>query len=289
MTTPNIDTILPALLPQQTWASLTETVGAADFSSSLAIRAAALQAQSVSTLITSLFAPRENGKAPGNATPASISALLETLSTSRSLVTPTLSTDSILNFVAAQGTRYCAQRSELSEMKSALPGLRNAGHDLAAIGSDIDCKDLRTTVHRFVERYNAWIDRFSGSVEAGGVLAGTQAAEISLNELQQSIGNVLNGAKSGLRGLGALGLNIDPTTHRLKLDESRLDACLEKTCTGTLDTLREFGENFARSAELLNANDNFIAHRLENLQRVIDYIADNRPQWQAESGVSGTI
>ena len=82
-----------------------------------------------------------------------------------------------------------------------------------------------------------------------------------------------------------LGLTIDQSTNLASLDLSRLDAVLASNKTGALNTIQEFSVNFARSAELLNSPNNFIPNRLGNLDRVIDYIADNKSSLQAEFGL----
>jgi hypothetical protein len=122
-------------------------------------------------------------------------------------------------------------------------------------------------------------------VKADGVLSGTQAAEVSLYELKQSIENRFNGAMHGVQGMRELGLNIDPTTHMASIDTAKLDAVLTKNREGALSAIGEFSGNFAKSAELLISSNNFIPNRLDNLDRVIDYIADNKTSLQAEFGM----
>ena len=137
----------------------------------------------------------------------------------------------------------------------------------------------------FAGKYNEWINRFDSSVKGDGVLAGTQAAEISLYELEQSVENIFNGAKDGLRGLRDLGFTIDQNTNLASIDTNKLDAVLAANKTGAINTINEFSANFAKSAELLNSAGNFIPNRLSNLDRVIDYIYDNKPSLQAEFGL----
>jgi hypothetical protein len=52
-----------------------------------------------------------------------------------------------------------------------------------------------------------------------------------------------------------------------------------------LATVQEFSTNFAKSADLLNAEGNFIPRRLDNLNRVIDFIDNNKASLQAEFGL----
>jgi hypothetical protein len=64
-----------------------------------------------------------------------------------------------------------------------------------------------------------------------------------------------------------------------------LDAALTTNKSGVIDTIGEFSANFVKSAELLNSAGNFISNRLENLDRVIDYITDNKSALQTEFGL----
>ncbi|MBW7903420.1 MAG: hypothetical protein H3C26_18260 [Rhodocyclaceae bacterium] len=184
---------------------------------------------------------------------------------------------------------YKAQFAELSEMKAAVGDMQRAGAALAAKMADGTAADddpaLAAELQSFVAAYNEWVGRFEDTVRGGGLLAGTQAAEISLYELRQSVENIFNGAMGGVRGMSDLGLSIDPATHRATLDVDRLNTVLANNRDGAVAAVAEFGQNFARSAELLVSENNFIPNRLDNLDRVIDYIADNRSSLQAEFGL----
>jgi flagellar capping protein FliD len=149
----------------------------------------------------------------------------------------------------------------------------------------MDDATIKAKLQDFADKYNAWIERFDPTVGTNGLLAGTQAAEISLYELEQSVENIFNGAASGFRGLNDLGFSIDPYSNLLSIDLAELDAALAKSKNGALDTVQQFAANFAKSAELLNSSNNFIPNRLNNLDRVIDYITDNKTSLQAEFGL----
>lgn len=184
---------------------------------------------------------------------------------------------------------YKAQFSELSEMKAAVGEMRRAGEALAAKVADgttaADDAAIAAALQSFVGQYNEWVGRFAETVQAGGLLAGTQAAEVSLHELRQSIGNIFTGAAGGVRGMPDLGLSVDPVTHRATLDSGRLQSVLASNRDGALAAVGDFGRHFARSAELLVSENNFIPNRLANLDRVIDYIGDHRGALQAEFGL----
>ena len=180
---------------------------------------------------------------------------------------------------------YKAQFSEMSDMKSAVASLEQAGKALGGVNQSFDNEAIKTQLQAFAGKYNEWVNRFDSTVKGGGVLAGTQAAEISLYELEQSVESIFNGAKDGLRGLRDLGFTIDQNTNLASIDTNKLDAVLAANKTGVVNAINEFSANFAKSAELLNSAGNFIPNRLSNLDRVIDYIHDNKPSLQAEFGL----
>lgn len=188
----------------------------------------------------------------------------------------------MMSLINGKDVVYKAEFSELSEMAAGLAEMRQAG--LALGGSEAGA-DVRTRLEEFVTRYNAWIDRFDAALGAGGLLGETRAAQVARYELEQSIGSRFHGVGGGIHGLADLGLRIDPASGQATLDARRLDAALAGNEAGVVGAVREFGAHFARSAELLNADGNFIPNRLDNLDRAIDYIADNLSSLQAEFGL----
>lgn len=177
---------------------------------------------------------------------------------------------------------YKAQYAELSQMGESVAKMEQAGTDLVSIaGSDAD---IKSGLQDFVTRYNEWTQRFNPDMQHDGLLAGTQAAQVARYELEQNIKNIFFGAKDGVRGMEALGISVDPDSGTLALDSAKLDAMLASNKQGVVNTLQEFGANFAQSASLLNANNNFIPRQLDNLDRVIDYIAENGTDLRAEFG-----
>ncbi|MBV5336915.1 MAG: flagellar filament capping protein FliD, partial [Deltaproteobacteria bacterium] len=156
---------------------------------------------------------------------------------------------------------------------------------LAEVDPTMSNEAITTRLQEFANKYNEWSTRFEGTVQTGGVLAGTQAAEISLYELEKSVGNPFNGAKDGIHGLQDLGLTINPATNLASLDTTKLDAMLSSKKTAAVDAIDSFSANFAKSAELLNSPNNFIPNRLANLDKVIDYVGDNKTSLQAEFGL----
>lgn len=177
---------------------------------------------------------------------------------------------------------YKAQYAELSQMGEGVARMEQAGTDLASIASSD--ADIKSGLQDFVARYNEWTQRFDPDMQQDGLLAGTQAAQVARYELEQSIKNIFFGAKDGVRGMAALGISVDPDSGTLALDSAKLDTMLASNKQSVVNTLQEFGANFAKSANLLNADNNFIPNHLDNLDRAIDYIADNGTDLRAEFG-----
>lgn len=251
-----------------------------DFSSSLALRMASLQSQPVNALTggnagTGMeFLGAKDGPFSG----------LSPFGRNMSLFDPESGYRMMTN-IRGRDANYKAQYSEVSEMQSALAGMQQAGSSLAVSARSGDAASLKTDAEAFVKKYNDWVGRFEQTTKAGGVLAGTQAAEVALFELRQSVENRFNGATAGFHGLGDLGITIDPTTHVASFDSAKFDAAVTGNLAGVSKALGEFGENFARSAELLVSANNFVPNRLANLDRAIHYIQDNKTSLQAEFGL----
>ena len=284
---------------RQTSASATTSVNA-DFSSSLALRIAEFQSQSFNSLLDVASGQASSGTsgidwltgASGASSAASdplalfgsSSAGLSASGYNMSLFDPQ-SAYTMMSVINSRDVSYKAQYSELSAMQTAVSGLQDAGQTLSNVSGTQDNEAIKTQLQAFTEKYNDWIERFDATVQSNGVLAGTQAAEVSLYELEQSVENPFNGAAGGFRGLADLGLTIDESSNLATLDTKVLDAALAGNKDGAVKTLQEFAVNFTKAAELLNSPNNFIPNRLDNLDRVIDYVADNRSSLQAEFGL----
>ena len=171
---------------------------------------------------------------------------------------------------------YKAQFSELSQMQSYVTEMQQEGQSLAGIKTSTSNDSIQSQLEKFAGHYNDWVQRFDADMQKGGLLSDTQAAQVSRYELEQSVENIFNGASDGLHGLSDLGFSIDPNTKLATFDHTKLNAVLASNKQGAVDTLQEFSANFAKSAELLNSAGNFIPNRLANLDRVIDYITDNK-------------
>ena len=194
----------------------------------------------------------------------------------------------MMTLINSKDALWKAQYSELSQMGAAVAGMQETGAKLRGINTASGNDAIKASLQSFVGQYNDWIQRFNPDMESGGLLAGTQAAQMSRYELEQSVKDIFNGAKDGVHGLGDLGISVNPVGQTLALDGTRFDAMLASGKQGVVDTLQEFGANFAKSASLLNADDNFIPRQLDNLNRAIHYIDDNGASLRAEFGTGDT-
>lgn len=190
----------------------------------------------------------------------------------------------MMSDINGREVNYKAQFSELSQMREVVSSLAQAGDGLTHLDGQMPAAELKAQLEAFAGQYNAWIARFEPDVDKGGMLDGVQAAEISIYELEQSVKNLFFGADHGVSGLGDLGIGIDPQTHTMSIDATRLDAALAGNRDGVFAALNDFGGNFAKSANLLASENNFIDRRLDNLDGAIDYIGDNISSWRKEFG-----
>lgn len=183
---------------------------------------------------------------------------------------------------------YKAQFSELSQMKSSVSQMRDAGLNLGSIALSASTDNIKSHMQEFVGQYNNWIQRFYPDIQQDGLLADTQAAQASQFELEQNVNNRFFGIKDGVHGLSDLGIAIDPNTRLATLDTVKLGSLLATNKQGVVDAVQEFGANFAKSATLLNSDGNFILKQLDNLNRAIHFIADNKASLQVEFGTGNT-
>ena len=187
-------------------------------------------------------------------------------------------------FINSRDVLYKAQYSGLSQIKAGVSQLQAAGESLGEINANTPAAGVEALLQNFVERYNHWRQTFSADVADGGLLDKVQAAEISLYQFEQSIKNPFLGAKDDIRGLRELGISIDPNTQLAKLDTQQLAATLSAKPQAVVHTIQDFSAQFAKSAALLNSDNNFIPNQLNNLSRAIHYITDNQAALKLEFG-----
>lgn len=271
-------------------ASASTQVGADSF----ALQFAQMRSQQLDSLVGAAFG--------GNSAVATQSASLNPMSLlaksgQASGLTPTGRVASLFNPESAfkmmsvinkNDANYKAQYSELSQMGTAVKAMQQEGQSLESISSTSSNDSIKAQLQEFASKYNAWVQKFDADVKEGGVLAHTQAADVSRFELRQNVQNVFYGAAEGVRGMYDLGLTIDPKTNLASLDASKLDSVLASNKKGAIAALQDFSVNFTKSAELLNSKGNFISNQLNNLSKAIAYVANNKSSLQAEFGTGDT-
>ncbi|WP_265946458.1 hypothetical protein [Dechloromonas sp. A34] len=268
--------------------------------SEIALQVAGFQTQTLGSLINSAFATGTKDRASG------VDALLTTLNAAATRPTSPTAEQAIaglsptgrnnalfapepayqmMSFINTQEVAFEAQFAELSQMRSAVADMQQNARSLNGITNASSNANIKAQLQTFAEQYNDWVRRFDAAMQDGGVLADVQAAQVARHELAQSIGSIFNGARQGVHGLGDLGLTVDPVSRLATVDSARLDATLTSNKEGAILAVQEFSANFARSAELLNTDGNFIKNRLDNLGRAMAYIGENKPALQAEFGL----
>jgi len=272
--------------------------GAGDIAASFALYVANFQAQALGSLTGS--ASGSAGSSTGldaffgsqNTTANPLSALTNsssvgTLSATgrNSALFDPESAYRMMSFINNEEVDFKAQFSELSDMKSTIASMQQVAASLGGITTATADAGIKSQLQTFASQYNDWIKRFDADMQSGGILAGTRAAQVSRYELDQSVENVFNGAMDGLHGMRDLGLSIDPVTKLATLDTAKLDSVLATNRQGAVDTLQQFSAGFARSAQLLESDGNFVANQLANLSRAIAYIDSNESSLQAEFGL----
>lgn len=191
----------------------------------------------------------------------------------------------MMSLINQKEVGYKAEFAALSQMGDEILQVQGEGEDLTRLDNSTDNASIRKELQEFVEEYNRWVGEFSDEMGEGGALAQSNAAKVSRYELAQSLQNPFTGAQFGVKGLEALGLSVDPESGVAKLDVAKLDSALSGNKTAAVETLREFSNNFVKSAQLLNADNNFISNRLANLGRVVQYLDSNKTSLQAEFGL----
>src|ERR1035437_9081528 len=218
-----------------------QTTGTADFAASLKLSVANLQAETLTSLIGSLDSSSTTNslglQTSSIGTSTSLTDALAQISntgttqglsaTGRNLgLYDPESAYKMMTVINNEDVTYKAQFSELSSMGTEVKSLQTAGQALSGVSASTTDTDITTQLQAFTAQYNDWITKFGSTTASGGVLAGTQAAEVSLSELDQSVENRFNGAADGIHGMSDLGLTIDPNTKLASLDTSKLNTVL---------------------------------------------------------------
>ncbi|MES2319861.1 MAG: flagellar filament capping protein FliD [Pseudomonadota bacterium] len=180
---------------------------------------------------------------------------------------------------------FKAQFAELGEMRKSLVHEQEAARHLTELGPQSDNAAIKTALDSFVASYNAGVDRFAPSVAKGGVLEGSWEANRARFATERDISYILNGSEVGLKGgLAALGVSTDPKTGLASVDQGQLDTALAKNQGNVLAALKAFGNTFVTTVDYLNAADHSQVRQMANLNRAVQWIADNKAGVQKEFG-----
>jgi len=278
----NISPLSVELMKAQVFGSLTSSAPApkkSDSFSTLFSLLAAKGAQPAQLTAHPLLPVTQSG----NIAPASGVQGVATVGRNMALADPE-SAYKMMTVINNKDVYYKAQFSELSQLQSHVSRMQDAGQKLGGIALSTGNDDIKFQLNDFVGQYNNWILRFGTDLRKDGLLADTQAAQVSQYELEQSVKNRFFGINHGVHGLSDLGITIDPHTRLASLDSTKLDSLLATNQPGAVNAVQEFSTNFAKSASLLNSDNNFILNQLDNLNRAIHYIADNKDSLRKEFG-----
>jgi flagellar capping protein FliD len=179
-----------------------------------------------------------------------------------------------------------AQHTELGSLKDILANEQESAQQLVRIDTQTSAADIKQALHEFIDRYNAGVNRFAPDVAHGGILEYSAEAARARFATQRDINNPLVGADGGLKGgMTALGITVDPKTGLAAIDETKLNAMLSKDGQADVNTIHDFANQFIATITNINAEHNPQDKQLNNLERAIQWIADNKGSVQKEFGL----
>ena len=109
-------------------------------------------------------------------------------------------------------TGYSKELSRLEEMSSKVADLSSTAKSLQSLTASTDTADIKSALQKFVQQYNAWDAEFDGDVAKGGMLEGSQAANMARFSMQRDVTDIFNGHGNG--GLGTACRNWVSTSAR---------------------------------------------------------------------------
>lgn len=230
---------------------------------------------STSELFDKLFAAAKNTASETSNVPSGLDTLQPFSRPGQNVVT-------VINRVDVS---FKAQFSALSELKSTLALEQESAQKLAAIDEHTSNAEFKSKLMDFVATYNSGVHHIASDLAQGGVLEGSQEARRAQFATQRDIANPLIGADGGLRGgMSALGVAIDPHTGLASINETQLDAVLARDTDADVRTIVDFARTFSQTTTSLNSKGNQQDNQMNNLDRAIHWIADNRVEVQKEFG-----
>ena len=180
---------------------------------------------------------------------------------------------------------FKAQFSELGEMRHSLQDEQAAARQLGSLDADASSADVKAALARFVESYNAGVNRFAPALDKGGVLEGSWEAARARFATRRDIGNTLNGAEVGIKGdLAKLGVTTDPKTGLAAINTATLDQALASDRGHVVGAVTAFAHTFVTTVDYLNDKDHAQQRQMANLDRAVHWIDDHKVDVQKEFG-----
>ncbi len=180
---------------------------------------------------------------------------------------------------------FKAQFSELGEMRHGLVAEQAAAKRLGGLTDDSAAAEIKAEIAHFVDTYNAGVNRFAPAVDKGGILEGSWEAQRARFATRRDISYILNGSEKGIKGdLAKLGITTDPKTGLAVIDQAMLDGALAADKALVVNAVTAFADTFATTVDFLNAKGHSQQRQMNNLDRAVNWIDDNREAVQKEFG-----
>ena len=180
---------------------------------------------------------------------------------------------------------FKAQFSELGEMRHSLIAEQAAAKKLSGLTAQSSSADIKAELARFVDTYNAGVNRFAPAVDKGGILEGSWEAARARFATQRDISYILNGSEAGIKGdLAKLGITTDAKTGLAQIDATLLDGALAKDHGHVMASITAFANTFVTTVDFLNAKGHSQQRQMDNLNRAVNWIDDNKDDVEKEFG-----
>lgn len=230
---------------------------------------------SFGNLIDQFSAPLRSDALPTSTTPSALDAAGGFSRPGQNMVT-------VLNRVEVT---FKAQFSELGEMRHSLITEQAAAKKLSRLNAESSSADVKAELARFVETYNAGVNRFAPAVDKGGILEGSWEAARARFATQRDISYVLNGSEAGIKGdLAKLGISTDPKTGLAAIDNATLERELATDKRHVVASITAFANTFVTTVDFLNAKGHSQQRQMANLNRAVNWIDENKDDVEKEFG-----
>ncbi len=180
---------------------------------------------------------------------------------------------------------FKAQFAQLSEMRKSLLDGQDAAQALGELDAQSSNADIKAALDHFVAVYNDGVNRFAPDVGRGGVLEGSPEAIRARFATMRDINHILTGSEFGLKGgLATLGISADPRTGLATVDHQKLDAELALHRGRNLNAINDFADAYSGTVDSIDAPGHAHGRQLDNLNRAVNWIRDNRAAVEKEFG-----